>query len=189
DFVRYTQYSSLAYYSRSDTPLGNTRVLSLDGTNGTPTGFIARDDVRKEIIVAFRGTPSVSDVLADIKLLMVEYLPKTSLKVHRGFLGGYTGVATKVEETVKKQLTSYPTYTVVVTGHSLGGAYASLAAVALEARLSASIIKLYTFGQPRVGNEKFADYVQRTLGVDNIFRGTFLLCGCFLHTPLTPFPQ
>ncbi|KAJ7159632.1 Alpha/Beta hydrolase protein [Mycena filopes] len=177
DFVRYTQYSSLAYYSRCDTPLGNTRVVSLGGTNGTPTGFIARDDVRHEIVVAFRGTLSVEDVVTDIKLRVAPYPAPPGHgdpHVHRGFLNGYNGVATKLEETVKNELTSHPTYTVVVTGHSLGGAYASLAAVALKVHLSTTgintNIKLYTFGQPRVGNKKFADYAERLLRVENIFR-------------------
>lgn len=48
-------------------------------------------------------------------------------------------------------------YTVVFTGHSLGGALALHAAtdVYLSGDRSADKISLYTFGQPRVGNKEF----------------------------------
>jgi predicted lipase len=47
---------------------------------------------------------------------------------------------------------------VTFTGHSLGGALASLSALrtALEKLRPSNMIKLYTFGQPRVGNVDLA---------------------------------
>jgi predicted lipase len=50
----------------------------------------------------------------------------------------------------------YQGFTVTFTGHSLGGALASLAALrtVLERLRDSSQIKLYTFGQPRVGNHR-----------------------------------
>lgn len=49
-------------------------------------------------------------------------------------------------------------YRLTFTGHSLGGALASLAAlrVVLENLKASKQIKLYTFGQPRVGCSRFA---------------------------------
>jgi predicted lipase len=48
---------------------------------------------------------------------------------------------------------------VYCTGHSLGGAVASLAAfdIARELNISPQRIKLYTFGCPRLGNRAFVD--------------------------------
>jgi hypothetical protein len=48
---------------------------------------------------------------------------------------------------------------VYCTGHSLGGAVASLAAfdIARECKISPQRIKLYTFGCPRLGNRSFAN--------------------------------
>ncbi|GAB4822203.1 hypothetical protein N2152v2_009249 [Parachlorella kessleri] len=43
-----------------------------------------------------------------------------------------------------------------LTGHSLGGAMASLAAVELQQRWPSSSLQVYTYGQPRVGNRAFA---------------------------------
>ena len=48
----------------------------------------------------------------------------------------------------------------LVTGYSLGGALATLAALEIKQLLQPSSIKLYTFGQPRVGNDAFARYVE-----------------------------
>lgn len=52
----------------------------------------------------------------------------------------------------------YPSYKVWVTGHSLGGALASIAASEMIARgeVDASRVQLYTFGQPRTGDVDFA---------------------------------
>ncbi|KEG08384.1 putative lipase [Trypanosoma grayi] len=60
-------------------------------------------------------------------------------------------------------LTANPHLPLLVTGHSLGGAMALLAAADLASQ-SSSVgavprIQLYTFGAPRVGNEEFADWV------------------------------
>lgn len=49
-------------------------------------------------------------------------------------------------------------YNVTFTGHSLGGAAASLASIAtvLRKHRNSSQVNLYTLGQPRVGNSEFA---------------------------------
>ncbi|KAK6011104.1 triacylglycerol lipase, partial [Ostertagia ostertagi] len=52
----------------------------------------------------------------------------------------------------------YPRYNVWVTGHSLGAALASLAASFIIAndRVPSGRVKLVTFGQPRVGDHRYA---------------------------------
>ena len=54
-----------------------------------------------------------------------------------------------------------PTYTVVITGHSLGAAAAALAAVDYYEQTGGSKAVLYTFGQPRVGDYDFAKTVNK----------------------------
>lgn len=51
----------------------------------------------------------------------------------------------------------HPTYKVVVTGHSLGGAIATLAGAYL--RKLGVAVDIYTFGSPRVGDTAFANFV------------------------------
>lgn len=90
--------------------------------------------------------------------------------VHIGFLYAYNVVASSVLRTVKAQKAAYPSYTIIVTGHSLGAAVAALAAVSIKSALPSSNLKLYTFGQPRTGNAAFATYVENLIGINNIFR-------------------
>ncbi|MCB0369932.1 MAG: hypothetical protein KDD45_10980, partial [Bdellovibrionales bacterium] len=46
----------------------------------------------------------------------------------------------------------------MITGHSLGGALAVMAAAHLHTKYSL-VEMLYTMGQPRVGNDKFAQFM------------------------------
>ena len=55
--------------------------------------------------------------------------------VHTGFQFAYNVVADDVISTVRNQYNSRSGYTIVVTGHSLGGAVASMAAISLKAAL------------------------------------------------------
>ena len=59
----------------------------------------------------------------------------------------------KVNSLTKK----YPSASIWVTGHSLGGAIANLAAVEIKQTFGKEIT-LYTFEAPRVGNKYFAKF-------------------------------
>lgn len=61
---------------------------------------------------------------------------------------------------IKKAQAEYPSYKVIATGHSLGGALAILAAGVL--RSQGITIDLYTYGAPKVGLASLADYITDT---------------------------
>lgn len=71
------------------------------------------------------------------------------------FLDKYTLFSDWLEDSLRK--IGLPDYKLVFTGHSLGGALAVHAAtdMFLENLRSGSNMKVYTFGQPRVGNKEF----------------------------------
>ena len=75
-------------------------------------------------------------------------------------------------------LASNPGYGMVTTGHSLGGAIATLAAAALRAAHGAT--DLYTYGSPRVGNAAFVEHVEALPG------GNFRLTHDADPVPLLP---
>ncbi|KAJ6571310.1 Alpha/Beta hydrolase protein [Mycena capillaripes] len=168
DFILYTKYSSAAYQLFCLKPVGKTLVKSFEF--GRTQGFIARD----------HETPgNRPDCLSDAKILLVPFESPGIVElvhVHGGFLAAYTNVAEDVVSIVEAKLKQYPTFRIVVTGHSLGGAIASLAAPSIKAALPDATLVLYTFGQPRVGNAKFARYVERVISQDNNFRDTFPAC-------------
>ena len=96
--------------------------------------------------VAFRGTEPTqwSDIKADLKIRKVKC--PTGF-VHRGFRDALN----EVWDDVSKWLTAQKKEDVFFTGHSLGGALATLAA----SRWNTITTHLYTYGSPRVGGRKF----------------------------------
>lgn len=65
---------------------------------------------------------------------------------------------------VATAVAAHPAYTIVATGHSLGGAVATLAAAYLRA--AGYSVDLYTYGSPRVGNDYFANFVTAQTGAE-----------------------
>jgi hypothetical protein len=63
---------------------------------------------------------------------------------------------------VKQTYVSFPTYKITLTGHSLGGAVATLAAASL--RNAGYTVALYNFGSPRIGGSKISSYITKQAG-------------------------
>jgi len=58
---------------------------------------------------------------------------------------------------VAEQLAQHPGYQLLITGHSMGGALATLLGLSYQNHGKSPLI--ITFGQPRVGNPAFAKFV------------------------------
>lgn len=91
--------------------------------------------------------------------------------VHYGFCEYYqTLVAEGLAVRIQKLADYHPTYTIFITGHSLGAAAAAVCATDLTQRLgiAGERVVLYTLGEPRTGDGVFAagleDYVVSTCG-------------------------
>uniref|UniRef100_A0A914X2F3 Fungal lipase-like domain-containing protein n=1 Tax=Plectus sambesii TaxID=2011161 RepID=A0A914X2F3_9BILA len=123
----------------------------------TCAAYIAISDKKKQIAVAFRGTTTKSQLL----LQAIDSLsPGEEFFgigfVHQYFKNGLSEVWASVNKTLAAPKTK--DYEVLFTGHSLGGALASLAAV-LTVKLGfrpSDKVKMFSFGQPRVGDSTFA---------------------------------
>lgn len=59
---------------------------------------------------------------------------------------------------VSTLLKKYPSASILVTGHSHGAALATHAALDIKLEIANADVKLYNFGSPRIGNEKFAKF-------------------------------
>lgn len=114
--------------------------------------FVASDD--QAIIVCFRGTETdrLCDWLTDADISLVD--GPLSGRVHGGFYDALSDVWHGVERAVR-QLDRRQQKSVWITGHSLGGALATLAA-ARWLDSGRAVQGLYTFGQPRAGDRTFA---------------------------------
>lgn len=112
-----------------------------------------------DIIVAFKGSSTPMDFIEDAKFWMEPLLwsvDDCQAKVHDGFLHDFEAINVAVVSQVRTYLDIRPAAKVFVTGHSLGGALAILAALEFV-RQKLPVMAVYTFGQPRVGNNVFAD--------------------------------
>jgi len=114
---------------------------------------------KNELILACRGTEpnELQDIIHDIKIGLV---PSSSGigKVHEGFKEALDKIWPNVVNQIKNARGIKFVY---FTGHSLGAAMATLAAVR-TARLPffPKVCGLYTYGSPKVGNKKYIDLIK-----------------------------
>lgn len=109
--------------------------------------------------MAFRGSVDFTNWLYNLDTFTTSYPSCSGCNVHVGFYNAYKGVAPLVRNVVQKLLGLYRDAKLVITGHSLGGAMGVLCALDLK-DIHGRVDELYTFGQPRVGNQNFANYLQ-----------------------------
>ncbi|KAI9292214.1 alpha/beta-hydrolase, partial [Neoconidiobolus thromboides FSU 785] len=124
-------------------------------------GYIGLDPTNKFIVVPFRGTSNIKNWVQNVKVDKVDLFSGNSkVQVHLGFKQARDALSLVYTPVVKDLLKNNPGFKLVVTGHSLGGAIANLAAIDLQAsqQLSWGNIQLFTYGQPRVGNSDFATW-------------------------------
>jgi predicted lipase len=80
--------------------------------------------------------------------------------VHTGFYETYSSVSEQVIAAVNKTLQKYPNAHIVINGHSLGSALATLAALDIKEKLSPpNKFTFYSFGAPRIGNQNMSEYI------------------------------
>lgn len=109
---------------------------------------------KEEYVLAFRGTEptELSDVLADLNAI-----PRGAMTyglVHSGF----RAEADKLWEDLKAHQTGHQGKKFYITGHSLGGAMATIATSRFEE--FTKVEQLTTFGSPRVGTRKFVKHIE-----------------------------
>ncbi|KAJ6648388.1 Lipase [Pseudolycoriella hygida] len=126
------------------------------------TTLITVSSTRKEIVVAFRGTMNIWNILLDLDTMATTYpnLP-SGVKLHAGFHTAAMSLYNNVVKTVDSLRGQYSGYKIVIVGHSLGGAMARVTQFYFLAlnQFPGAIYECYTFGEPRSGNRAYADYM------------------------------
>ena len=114
------------------------------------------------LVIAFRGTESFRDVISDLNIDLVPLHLKNITRtpsVHKGFYDQFNSIKAKLTLDINKYMndTTIKEPKIIVTGHSLGGALATIAACKYSYDYEFPI-KCVTFGSPRVGNSLFVEY-------------------------------
>lgn len=114
-------------------------------------GFILESEDR--LIVAFRGTSSPTDWVADVMARQEKFacVPDAG-RTHRGISAVYESSRDAVLSALSGLPVDKPLY---ITGHSLGGALATLCAIDVATHSRFAHPRVYTFGAPRVGDPAF----------------------------------
>ena len=129
--------------------------------------YICKDDAT--IFVVYRGTDNMKNVVTDANLTMSKFPTFGQVfagsKVHTGFVKSYYSSRLELLNLMRVLLEdpNNKDHNIIITGHSLGGALASIASLDMAATLGVVGISRYkrlssfTYGSPRVGNIKFAE--------------------------------
>ncbi|KAJ5816747.1 Lipase class 3 [Penicillium robsamsonii] len=158
--VEMATISQAAYADLCKIPATITAVEKIYNAQTDINGWVLRDDSRQEIIIVFRGTGSDTNLQLDTNYTLAAFdtLPEcVGCAVHGGYYLGWISVQDQVQSLVQKQATQYPEYALTVTGHSLGASMAAITASQLSATYDQ--VSLYTFGEPRTGNQAYASYM------------------------------
>ncbi len=108
------------------------------------------------VVLAFRGTEanSIQDIKTDANA--VQQTCKTGGKIHSGFDKAYKQVAQDIDKALAADaLADKPLF---ITGHSLGGALATIAAKKITHK--GGNAGCYTFGAPRIGDEEWISNIK-----------------------------
>ena len=129
DFNRYALNISQASYcvGSPDQWNCNTCGSSVNIINVVENGGVralnAIDNTYEKIIVCFRGSSNLQNWLDNIQIGHVyPYSSYPDVGVDKGFHKALNYVSSTIYDFLHTQLEIYPTYKILITGHSLGGA-------------------------------------------------------------------
>ncbi len=147
------------YYSPKITQI-ISNVIYLDKYRGLGN-YINETD----LFIVFRGTNNRNNLLSDLQITsQPTYLTDYVGKFHSGFIKAYNSL----EPELAKVINSYiHKHNMIFSGHSLGGALASLASIDFTRRLhqysETYQIGLITFGSPRITDRQGSQYFSHLL--------------------------
>uniref|UniRef100_A0A6C0DQ19 Fungal lipase-type domain-containing protein n=1 Tax=viral metagenome TaxID=1070528 RepID=A0A6C0DQ19_9ZZZZ len=130
-------------------------------------GYVGILPSTQTIYIVFRGSDSIRNWIADFEFVKMKYLtfPECDCSVHNGFYSSAKNVIDDVAKVIQMLKTKY-NYEIIVTGHSYGAAVAQL--IAMELSAIKIEVAVYTFGQPRIGDMQFANFVN--MKIKNVWR-------------------
>ena len=121
-----------------------------------PIGFAAQR--RDALFLILRGTQTVREWIRNFSISLSDYPIEGHGRVHGGFLETYQALRADIIgalSTIDSRAEFY------VAGHSLGAALATIALPDLEANMKRKVSALYTYGSPRVGDDRFVKAFNR----------------------------
>jgi len=134
-------------------------------------GYIGILPSTQTIYVTFRGSSSLLNWIDNLKIKKIPYdsYPECNCSVHKGFYSTTINLKSETIKNVNLLKTKYNYNNVIITGHSLGAAISQL--MMMELRLNNIYSTVYNYGQPRIGDINYANFVS-SINKQNLNRFT-----------------
>ncbi|GME77740.1 unnamed protein product [Ambrosiozyma monospora] len=153
-------------------------VYVVDVVDSLSHALITTQNSTKEIIISFQGSTTFMDWVLDFAALPVDFKSYGSTKnldvnaidaddpkVHLGFKKASENFFDHSLTALQQLKDKYPDYKFIVTGHSLGGALASL--VGVELYMMGYNPAIVSLAGPKVFSKTFANWVDQKFSTDS----------------------
>ena len=140
----------------------------VNSTKAGTQGYVAVDHVGSRVLVGYRGSKNFQNAVEDATFYLTKApFGPSDIRVEKGFLEAYESVRIPTLAMIElAHANCGANCSLLFTGHSLGGAMASLAAAEVAAAGKYQV-QLYSYGSPRVGNKAWAAWAHGALVASN----------------------
>lgn len=111
------------------------------------------------LYISIRGTNSARDCFIDSQIKQTKL--KNNIYIHSGFYKQYKSIELDITNYINKNIDNIKA--INISGHSLGGAVATVASAILAEKYINIEFSCYTYGSPRVGNNDFKNYFKNNV--------------------------
>jgi len=187
-YLPFAYFASAGYCSPSSTltwtcgsnceaaVVSDFKPVGSGGSSSVQNWFVGYSPSLQSVIVSHQGTSSskIISILSDTDFFLTNLdttlFPglSSSIEVHSGFADEQAKSATAVLAAVQTALSTFSATEVTVVGHSLGAAISLIDLVYLSLQLPSVTVKHVGYGQPRVGNQAWANYLDAHFSVTHI---------------------
>jgi hypothetical protein len=109
------------------------------------------DKNSNSLSIVFKGTDSLINCYYDL-LFLKRHIDLKNVQIHNGFFDQIISIYDELINKIKNILLLYKKLSIFITGHSAGAGQGTIFAYLLSKIYTSKIIKLITFGGPKIGN-------------------------------------
>ena len=144
----------------ADLPEASMAIAVIEEKSSGGKAVVGHDATDGTVFVAYRGSESLQNFVKDFQGATVSPYPAhRDVSIHRGMYGWYKNLNVGgVLDAVEAAGSTFGTKKLKLTGHSSGGAVATILSLEITLGLkltSFELVKVTTFGSPRVGDANF----------------------------------
>ncbi|KAJ9051053.1 hypothetical protein DSO57_1008316 [Entomophthora muscae] len=160
EIKHYLEYAATAYCSSDTHQMHDKGVFqkTVEGSNGNAHAQVYLNKELKQIVISFRGANNLRQFFKASGTESLEVSRGKTLEVHKYVYSLVESIRYSLYWTLSTLFLYKRQYRLVLVGHSLGGAMATLMAPILSSqfKIRPSTIRIITYNSPRVGNKHFA---------------------------------